>query len=239
MRSHIKYNIKAIDLFCGAGGLTHGLKNSGINVALGIDIDPYCEFPYKHNNDADFLLESVENVTDIHLSQAYGNADYRILVGCAPCQTFSTYNQKAASDDKRWWLLKHFSRLISEVKPEIVTMENVPGLIYHDVFQDFIKSLKKLSYSVDYKIVNCYEYGLPQKRRRLVLLASLLGEIKLLNPVDCNSKYSTVKDAIGDMPPLKSGEIDSIDPLHSSSALSEINLKRIKASKQNGTWRDW
>src|SRR5579859_3877712 len=152
-------NISGIDLFCGAGGLTLGLYKAGINIRLGIDIDPACEYPYRANNEADFLLESVENLESKDLRNYFRPGEIRLLAGCAPCQTFSKYNQKATSKDKRWWLLLHFSRLVLELSPEIVTMENVPGIEDQNVFKKFVEDLKGASYAVFYEIVRCEEYG--------------------------------------------------------------------------------
>lgn len=231
--------VNAVDLFCGAGGLTCGLEKSGIDVNLGIDIDPSCEYPYSVNNNAKFLLKSVDDLEASELLEAYNGAQLKLLAGCAPCQTFSSYNQKADSSDKRWWLLLQFSRLIRETNPELVTMENVPGLKEQDVFHEFVDDLRKREYHVNYQIVNCAEYGLPQQRNRLVLLASKLGRIELLSPQEFKRKTKTVKEAIGKLPSLKAGAIDSKDPLHQCSSLSEINYKRIIVSKPSGTWRDW
>lgn len=234
-----KLKINAIDLFCGAGGLTRGLEKAGINVNLGIDIDPFCEYPYSANNNSEFLLKSVDDVNAEELLSAFNNADLKLLAGCAPCQTFSSYNQKADSTDKRWWLLLQFSRLIKETEPELVTMENVPGLMEQDVFNQFVDDLILQNYHVYYKIVNCAEYGLPQQRNRLVLLASQLGSIKLLTPKEFNGKLKTVKETIGKLPKIDAGGIDLKDPLHQSSCLSSTNFQRILISKPGGTWRDW
>ena len=231
--------ISAVDLFCGAGGLTYGLEKSGIAVNLGIDIDPACEYPYSANNNATFLLKSVDDVKGFELLDAYHDAELKLLAGCAPCQTFSSYNQKADSSDNRWWLLLQFSRLIRETAPELVTMENVPGLIDQDVFKEFVRNLEERHYHVDYQVVNCAEYGLPQQRNRLVLLASRLGQIKLLRPDDFKRRRETVREAIGNLPPIEAGAMDAKDPMHQSSFLSEINYKRILVSKAGGTWRDW
>ena len=231
--------IKAVDLFCGAGGLTHGLKQSGVDVRLGVDIDPACRYPYEANNEAEFLLKSVDDLNGNDLKKHFDTSAHSLLAGCAPCQTFSTYNQKACSSDKRWWLLLQFGRLIDETLPDLITMENVPGLIGQDVFKQFLDNLKKNGYSTFYKVVNSAEYGLPQSRKRLVLLASKLGEIRMLNPDELNVETKTVKDVIRELPPLKAGEVDSSDPLHQSSVLSKLNLKRIRKSKPGGTWRDW
>lgn len=232
--------VSAVDLFCGAGGLTHGLQMSGIDVRLGIDIDPVCQYPYEANNKkAKFILNSVENINGSTLKKYWKSSTYHLLAGCAPCQTFSTYNQKACSSDKRWHLLEQFSRLIDETSPDLVTMENVPGLIKQEVFNDFIDALEKAEYYVFYRVVNSSHYGLPQNRRRLVLLASKLGKIRILQPNELNFKNQTAQDAIKDLPSLKAGEIDKNDPLHQCSMLSPLNLERIKQSKPGGTWMDW
>lgn len=231
--------ISAIDLFCGAGGLTRGLYEAGIDVKLGVDIDPACEFPYTRNNEAKFLNKSVEEVTAKELLEYFGCSDLRLLAGCAPCQTFSSYNQKATPKDQRWWLLDHFARLVNEVMPEIVSMENVSGIVGQQVFKSFVSSLEDAGYYVNKSIVNCAEYGIPQQRYRLVLLASLLGPIELLSPKDLHARSISVRTAIGRLPAIAAGESFKGDRLHRSCGLSPTNLKRIRASKPGGSWREW
>ncbi len=234
-----KRKIYAVDLFCGAGGLTNGLEKSGIDVRLGVDIDPACEYPYSANNKADFLLKSVEELETRDFKTAFRKNGICLLAGCAPCQTFSKYNQKATPEDKRWWLLLQFSRLVKELSPELVTMENVPGLVERDVFKKFIGVLKRTNYYLSITIVNCEDYGVPQHRQRLVLLASKLAPISLLSPVEFGADRITVRESIENLPRLRAGETHGDDPLHQVSTLSEINMKRIKASRPGGTWNDW
>ncbi len=232
--------ISAIDLFCGAGGLTKGLEKSGIKVNLGVDIDPMCEYPYSHNNSASFLKASIDDISKNDLQSHYNKNDLKILAGCAPCQTFSKYNQKSDSSDKRWWLLLEFERIVSEMNPEIITMENVPGLVKQDVFTIFYQRLKNNGYNISYNIVDCSDYGLPQTRKRLVLLASKLGDISLITPKEFSKQTNkTVKDVIGKLPSINAGESHASDKLHKASSLSEINIRRIKASKPGGSWKDW
>lgn len=233
-------NIVAIDLFCGAGGLTKGLAQAGIKVLLGVDIDPACAFPFSHNNDAIFLNASVAQLSASDLPEIGANS-FSLLAGCAPCQTFSTYNQKATSDDERWWLLNEFSRIIVESNPDFVTMENVPGLMKEDVFDSFCNVLSRNNYEIEKSIIDCSEYGLPQRRQRLVLLASRYGRPRLLTPREFFPKETdtTVGAAIGGLPPLRAGEMNNADPLHQAARLSDLNLKRIRHSKPGGTWRDW
>src|SRR5690349_5270982 len=134
--------IKAIDLFCGAGGLTRGLEEAGIDVVLGVDIDPACEYPYTANNKAAFAQESIEDIAADDLNEALEGAAYTLLAGCAPCQPFSNYrNGKSDPSDERWHLLKHFGRLVEELDPDLVTMENVPRLAKEAVFSRFVSKL--------------------------------------------------------------------------------------------------
>jgi DNA (cytosine-5)-methyltransferase 1 len=127
---------------------------------------------------------------------------------------------------------------VNESLPDLVTMENVPQLASHPVFQSFCKALHK--YHLWYGVVDCAPYGVPQTRRRLVLLASRLGPIELLSPSRASGvSESTVRRAISHLPPITAGGIHPRDPLHSSCSLSPLNLQRIRASRPGGTWRDW
>lgn len=231
------YSTAVIDLFCGAGGLAFGLKSAGLTVKTGVDLDPSCKHPLEKNTGATFERRDVGDLTATDIETWFGEADVRVLAGCAPCQPFSTYSQSRKSVDARWELLKHFQRLALEVRPEIVTMENVPGLAKQQVWKDFIAALLKAEYQVSWCEVACEEYQVPQSRRRLVLLASLLGPIELRAS---QSKLKlTVKDAIGKLPPIVAGGSSARDPLHASAGLAAVNLERIRASKPGGTWRDW
>ncbi len=230
--------VAAIDLFCGVGGLTRGLEKAGIDVRLGVDIDPNCEYPYSANNRAAFLLQSVSDLTSGGLNEIVADAPFSLLAGCAPCQPFSTYQRKLGPSDERWHLLGHFSKLVTEMKPDIVTMENVPNLAKQDIFVDFVETLKENGYHVSCEVVNCAEYGVPQQRQRLVLLGSRLGPIELLRR-KVRGGNKTVRAAIASLPPLKAGEVCAKDLLHQSCELSPLNLRRMRASRPGGTWRDW
>jgi DNA (cytosine-5)-methyltransferase 1 len=239
--------VKVIDLFCGIGGLSHGFVREGFDVVAGIDNEAACAYPYQANNDALFIAKDIRQITAQDINQLFGDAKVRVLVGCAPCQTFSTYSFKSPDrsnelKQSKWGLLYEFARLIGEVKPEIVSMENVPGLAKFDkaeVFKEFVATLENLHYSVDYKVVNCPDYGIPQKRQRLVLVASLLGQIRIIPNTHSPENYETVKTTIGHLEPIASGEISKKDPIHRAAKLSPKNILRIQQSKQGGTWRDW
>ncbi|MCP4551813.1 MAG: DNA cytosine methyltransferase [Bacteroidetes bacterium] len=235
-------NISAIDLFCGIGGLSYGLKKAGIKVKVGIDQDTTCEYAYTKNNKTDFICDDISNLNGNNLIDKYWNQDeIKILVGCAPCQPFSTHSNKVKGKENKgkWNLLNQFIRLIDETNPNIVSMENVPNLSNKDIFHDFVSSLYSKGYFVSFGNVYCPDYGIPQKRRRLVLLASKYGEINLVDKTRKPKKYKTTKGAIGHLEELKNGEKSETDPLHFTTELSEINVKRIKASKPNGSWMDW
>ncbi|WP_342544233.1 DNA cytosine methyltransferase [Lysinibacillus sp. FSL W7-1291] len=235
-----KFKIGAIDLFCGVGGLTNGLQKSGIKVVAGIDLDPSCKYAFEKNNQSQFINKSVEDVTGQEVNQLLKNYKIKMIVGCAPCQPFSNYqkDKKDRKSHKDWALLYQFARIVKEAKPNLISMENVPALIKEQVFFDFISELEDLGYFISYSIVNVADFGLAQNRKRLILLASNLKKIELIEPTHSLKKV-TVRDVIGHLEPIKAGDISSSDKLHQTSGLSEINLKRIQISKPNGTWRDW
>ena len=231
--------VSCVDLFCGAGGLTHGLIKAGIKVVAGIDLDPQCRFPYEANNISSFIERDVHSLSGHDITKLFGGAKVKLLAGCAPCQPFSAYSQpnRHLRSDNKWELVSSFGRLIDESKPDVITMENVPRLLNHPVFKEFLARLKQ--YNVWYEVVDCQQYGIPQTRKRLVLIASRFGEIELLPPCDVGSYPVTVRKAISALPVLEAGECDKNDPIHAAPSLSEINLQRIRASKPGGTWRDW
>jgi DNA (cytosine-5)-methyltransferase 1 len=238
--------VVAVDLFCGVGGLSFGLRDEGISVRAGVDTDEGCKFAFEKNTKAKFLSKSVEDISANELNAYYPQGSLRVLVGCAPCQPFSRYtnfkpNQKKTKAPKsdQWKLLNEFKRLILEMNPEIVSMENVPQLIDYKVYSEFESALIAAGYHVTATPIYCPDYGIPQTRTRLVLLASRLGPIELIPPTHTPENYLTVEDAIGSLPKIKAGETSKKDPFHRSRKLSNINLKRIKHSKPGGTWRDW
>tara|TARA_R110002033_G_scaffold111827_1_gene157238 strand:+ start:1041 stop:2090 length:1050 start_codon:yes stop_codon:yes gene_type:complete len=231
-------NVSCVDLFCGAGGLTHGFVKEGLRVTAGIDLDSACKFPYEKNNDSIFYERDVSSISIEELNNMFGGAQVKILAGCAPCQPFSNYsNRYDINRNNRWSLLNEFSRLIKGVKPDVITMENVPSVQKHEVFSDFVGQLKEYGYQVWYQIIDSTHYGIPQTRKRLVLLASLHGDIKMIERT--HLKPRTVKQAIGRLAPIAAGESSKHDRLHRAASLSELNIQRIKSSKPGGTWRDW
>jgi DNA (cytosine-5)-methyltransferase 1 len=235
--------ISAVDLFCGAGGLTHGLLRSGIHVAAGIDVDQSTEHAYAKNNaGAQFLKWDVSRKKSPSVAKLFPEGKYRLLAGCAPCQPFSKLTN-GIKRHRSWDLLDNFARFVVGVEPELVTMENVPELARRggEVFQHFVKTLERNNYFVDWQIVNCMDYGAPQSRRRLVLLASRLGPITIPEGRHSSArKRKTVRKAIAGLPRVGAGESDPRDPIHAAARLSPLNLQRVRATPHDGgTKDDW
>ena len=136
-------------------------------------------------------------------------------------------------------MLLKFAKIISEIKPDIISMENVPSVQSHLVFHEFINTIYHLGYFFDYKIVNAAEYGVPQKRHRMVLLGSLLGDISLIPPLYSEGDFLTVKDAIYNMESLNSGQQSKEDSFHICSNLSKENKLRMELTPYGGSWIDW
>ena len=232
---------QVIDLFCGVGGLTCGLQEAGLNVIAGFDLDPTCRYTYEHNNNVPYFERNIRDVTEQEIIELYDNDAVRILVGCAPCQPFSQMRFKLGDKnqkDEKYNLLLEYGRLIENVHPTIISMENVPQIQDTQIYKRFISILEHNHYHYDARIVYCPDYGIAQSRRRFVLVGSLLGPISLINPTHDRADVH-VSNYIRALPPIAAGEADPNDPLHRSASLSEKNLERIQASVPGGTWRDW
>ena len=263
-KGNTSVSISAVDLFCGVGGLTHGLQQAGIKVLAGLDVDATCRYAFKTNNKATFIEKDIREFKGSELSALYPPDGIKLLVGCAPCQPFSVHTRKYRKhkdphQDAKWGLLNDFGRLIEEVEPEVVAFENVTPIRKEDIFADFVGKLESLKYSVYQKLVYCPDYGVPQKRRRLVLLASTLGDISLLPQTHlraasgCAGETSllqaedyerlepcpTVRETIDYLPPIAAGEVSEADRLHRARRFKTKNQERIKQSKPGGTWKDW
>ncbi len=228
-----------VDLFCGAGGLSYGMRAAGVNVVAGIDIDPACRHPFETNVSAPFLKKDIADVSAGFVASLFPDTGPRVLAGCAPCQPFSSYSNGRRARNAQWGLVGRFGALVAELKPEVVTMENVPRLTGRSIFEEFLAILRKAGYRYTYSVVRCAAYGVPQTRARLVVLASQLGSIDMVAPTHRKGGWVTVRDAIGHLRAIPAGGIDRSDPLHKASGLSERNRRRIRAAKAGGTWRDW
>ncbi|MEA2839635.1 MAG: (cytosine-5)-methyltransferase 1 [Methylobacteriaceae bacterium] len=232
-----------VDVFCGIGGLSYGFKGEGFDVIAGIDSDESCRYAYESNLKANFISSGIEEIAGSDISELFSRKrqDFRVLIGCAPCTPYSIYTgryRKQRQVDERWQLLREFSRLVRSTRPDVVSMENVPRLTRHAIFYDFVRELEEAGYTITFSTVRAEHYGVPQRRARLVLFASLWGMVTL-PPPSHKGCPRTVRDAIGKLPRIRAGQACSTDRLHLSRGLSVRNLARIRATGEGGSWSDW
>ncbi len=232
--------IVAVDIFCGAGGLTRGLLNAGVNVVLGIDVNGDYRRTYEANNaPATFLCRDVRDLTKKEICKFLPEGDYALaLVGCAPCQPFSSHRRfREACGENR--LLMEFLRLALELRPDWVFMENVPGLAKvpgFSAYRRFVKSLSDANYHCACDTVDAKRFGVPQTRRRFVLLAGKHESVSLPQPSHGPevSPYRTVRDAIGHLPRIAAGASCDNVPNHRAAAITEVNLRRLDCTPADG-----
>ena len=158
-------SIEVVDLFCGIGGLSYGMKSRDFKIIVGFDLDSTCKYAYETNNGAKFVFKDVRTITKEDIIPLYSKKAIKVLAGCAPCQPFSSYAFKNKNKDKdKYILLYEFGRLVKEVQPDIVTMENVPAIAsfkLESVLADFVHQLEEENYYVKYQVVYCPNYGIP------------------------------------------------------------------------------
>ena len=242
--------VRVFDFFSGCGGASSGLQASGMEIAFGLDNDLDAERTFRANfPEAAFIGADIADIPASALDAVVGaSAGHPLLFNaCAPCQPFSRQrNCPAASDDIRLDLLDHMSRFVKRYRPELIVVENVPGLSLSNrgkvVFERLIRILEGLDYSTSHKIVRSQDYGVPQRRGRLVLLASVFGRVSF--PARTHgegtrpAKYATVADWIASLPAISAGETHAAVPNHRAARLSPLNLRRIHATPPGGGWRD-
>lgn len=264
--------LTAIDLFCGAGGLSEGFRQAGYTVVAGNDIDAAAGLTYEATHpDAKFILEPIQDVTVDRLCMASGlrPSELDVLLGGPPCQAYSVYNHQRGMQDARATLFREYLRIVEGMKPKWVVMENVTGITSiagGSVVQSIKDELRKLGYEVECRTLRSEEYGVPQERRRLVFIGNRLGlPIDFPEPTHGPAgsglkPFTTIWDAIGDLPPLANGEKDKIALYaagpsnwfqaytregggefalnHEAPRLSAINELRMKHIPIGGSWRD-
>ncbi len=236
----------AIDIFSGSGGLTVGLKKAGFCVVAAVEIEPHAFATYKTNHsEVQAFKQDIRTVTGESLLELSPNRKIDLLSGCPPCQGFSTLTARYKRSDPRDELILEMSRLVKEVQPKIVMMENVPGLYKKgaSLFNEFIENLTSLGYVIEWDVLQVADYGVPQSRQRLVLLAGKNFPIHLPNPTHSKTgknglkKWKTIREAIGFMPePVVLSDSQSKGGpqnynWHIVRSLSADTLKMLKAAK--------
>jgi DNA (cytosine-5)-methyltransferase 1 len=261
-------NFTAIDLFCGAGGLSEGFRQAGFSVLAGNDLDGHAgETFVATHKDAKFFPGPVQSLRASQLLKQVGlrRGELTCLVGGPPCQGFSVYNHQRGMHDERSSLYREYLRLVEGLYPEWVVLENVTGITSagNGAAVDAIAAgLRSLGYVAEYRILKAEEYGVPQERRRFVIVGTRIAD----SPVFPEATHGAgmlpkvnVYDAICDLPPLKNGEHKGVQAYvsapvgefqayvragsvlvtnHSAPRLAAINLERMKHIPRGGSWRD-
>ncbi len=242
--------MQAIDFFCGCGGSSAGLRKAGIEVLAGIDNDPDAGCTFRMNfPEAKFFQEDIRNLHTFCLEPLIKRERNRPLLfsACAPCQPFTKQKTTRRSDDNRMVLLDEFHRFVRVFRPDYIFLENVPGFkndaADRGPLARFLKFLDELGYKFDMQSPESRAYGVPQVRKRLVLVASLLGKISVPpathGPGTGNPNFASVWDTIGNLPEIRAGEEHDAVKNHRAASLSGKNLERIAATPEGGGRLDW
>lgn len=233
----------ALDFFCGAGGLTRGLINAGIQVIAGIDVNSGCKRTYEENNQPSvFIPADLARVGAADLARYIEGIRREELVfaGCAPCQPFSKQRREVSSSGSN--LLRHFGRLVAEFLPAYVVIENVPGIARvkgNSTYRRFLRSLSELGYEFEDGCLDAKWFGVPQTRNRWVVIASRLTKPSLPERTHGPGlrEYETVQSAICRFPRLDAGEESIAIPNHRAAAISPINIERLRRTPPDGGGR--
>lgn len=236
--------LTAVDVFCGCGGVTEGLKRGNIKVIAAIDNNPIACRTYKHNHPDVHLYD--KDINDINVQDIYSrHFDKRnldLLVVCAPCQPFSSQNKALNSMEDHLKLILNAVEFARVLKPKLIFFENVPGITrngFRWIIGDLRIQLEKLSYVVcEPETVDAADYAVPQRRKRAIMFA-VKGSMPVLpRPLTPVGRRITVRNAIGNLPVLLSGEADSRDSLHHSRNHRPLALERLSHIPKDGGSRD-
>lgn len=239
-----KTNIKAIDFFSGAGGMTYGLRQAGINVLAGVDNDPSCKETFEKNNPGSvYLCKDVSAYSPKELQKDLKiarNDDEMIFVGCAPCQFWSIIRTTKEKSKKTKNLIINFQEFVEYFMPGYVVVENVPGISSKkdSPMGSFIDFLNENGYDVKHDIIDMSWFGIPQMRKRFTLIASRVGNSALPKK---RKKRKLLKECIGEkhgFAKIDAGHKDPTTFLHTCAGLSQKNIERLKLTPQNGGGRE-
>jgi DNA (cytosine-5)-methyltransferase 1 len=236
-------NLKAVDFFCGVGGMSLGLRNAGINVLAGIDNAADCRRTYEENIvGAKFIKHDISTLSASALGRRLKlrrNDRSLIFAGCSPCQFWSKIRTDKTKAERTAFLLHQFQKFIRYFRPGFVIVENVPGLHNqkeHTILPDFIRLLERHGYAWDDGIINANHYGVPQHRVRYLLIATRLAK-KIELPKPSPNTGLTVGAFIGvanGFRKIKAGHRDETAFHHTANFLSANNLLRIQKTRKSG-----
>lgn len=233
--------IKAIDFFCGAGGLTRGLLDAGIKVLAGVDNDKRLQKTYTHNNTPSRFINEDIDAIDIHELRKelkIQDEDTTLYAACTPCQPFSTLSRQNWKNDDRKILLLTFAEIVEESPPDFILVENVPGLNNgsgKEIYKEFKSTLKKCGFSnCAADLLDAKHFGVPQTRQRFILLASKENSISLPTPVTDPSQFVTVRECIEEYPKIADGEESENYLNHKARELKSHHKRIVEAVPEDG-----
>lgn len=229
----------ALDLFCGSGGVTHGLKKAGFDVLGAIDVDPKACETYRSNHRKVRLIERDINAVNPDEFTDLIEDHLDLIAICAPCQPFSSQNRKRAAKDERAELVLSALPFIEKFQPRLVFLENVPGLEHEEVFDRFTSGLKALGYKTSKPMrVDAADLGVPQRRTRMIMIAAKGVSLEAAVQLGKQNR-KTVRDTIGDLPVPSIGRINvGGDILHFARRHTELNIERLKHIPGDGGGRE-
>ncbi len=233
---------KYIDLFAGAGGMSLGFDNAEFENVLAVEYDKCFAETYSFNFPKHNLkVADIKTISNDEIKKLIGNRKIDVIIGGPPCQGFSIAGKIGRNfiDDERNQLFKEFVRFVEVVKPRIFVMENVAALKTHNkgkTIEEIIKEFEKIGYTVKCDVLNAVDYGVPQQRRRIFVIGTLGKENKFNFPKK-TTKQMTIKDALKDLPELKSGETSDI-PNHNAMNHSKQMLEKMSYVKDGGNRND-
>lgn len=235
-----------IDFFSGCGGTSAGLRSAGMNIAAAVDFDAAAAATYRANFPETAFHERDIRKLQIDAFDGIPKAGTPLVfAACAPCQPYSTMRPSGAQPRRgERSLLLTLIPFIERLEPDAIIVENVPGLQKipgASTWNRFLRFLDRSGYAASWEVIDCRDFGVPQRRKRLVLLASRRGKIDMPKPTHGAGKlpHATVRDWIGHLPAIEAGEQHTADPVHRAGALGELNLRRISSLGEGGSRKEW
>lgn len=233
--------LNTIDLFCGAGGMSLGFEKAGFKTVSAVEFNPVFASTYKLNfPKTNLIIKDITTFTDEEIKETAHGKKIDVIIGGPPCQGFSIAGNigRKFLDDDRNKLFKHYVRFVKIIKPKFFVFENVAALARHNkgkTISEIIAAFEEIGYSITFKVINSVNYSVPQERRRIIVVGSL-GKNNFVFPKESKT-IKTIKDAIDDLPALKSGESSDI-PNHNAMKHSDQMLEKMSYVRDGGDRTD-